>query len=807
MFSSFRFAARSLAHSPGFTFLAIVTLGLGIGANTAMFSVLNAIMLKPLPYPQSEQLQRIDRATAQNPQGRISPADFLDLRREMRSYGEIGAYTLGDTSLSEPGQPAEMVRALRITANFLNVLRVQPQLGRNFLPREDVPGNDRVVIISQRCWQQRFGGKHDIIGQVVRVDGEPHEIVGVLPGWFNDWRHLGAYDFFRPLVFDQQKSSDRRSTLVRPIGRRGDNVSAAEATGFIANFGARLATDFPEVNAGSTWQAISLNGTALPKRALMTLAMLVGLSGFVLLIACSNLANLLLARTMARAREFAVRAAMGASRTQLLRPLIAESLLLALAGGACAIVVAQWAADWLSTRTAGDNGERVVFGFDWHVFGWAFAASLVTAVAFGLVPALFALRLNVNDTLKSGARGTTGGRGHQRFRHALIIGQFALAMVLLTGAALFARALDELNNSRAGWQSENVVTGAVVLPTASYPDADRINAFHRVGLERLGAIPGVASASISSFTPFFNWGDVRKYLIEGREVPQPGREPAAVVNSISPHYFETFGTRLLSGRAFNEADTQTSPRVFIISQSMAVALFGRENPIGRRLAQTNIGNNSQWGEIVGVAADVKSILPDPGPVAFQLYQPMTQDPRPYSQIAVRAAGVSPSTLLPAIRKVMTDLDADLPLRELEPADRTIERANSQTAILRDMLTAFALLGLGLASLGIYGVIARTMAQRTAEFAIRFALGASVRDITRIVLTSGVKLALIGSGLGILGGVGLARFLAMAYPGMRLNDPVTWIGATLLLIAVALIASWLPARRAARINPIEALRAE
>src|SRR5204863_3764397 len=276
---------------------------------------------------------------------------------------------------------------------------------------------------------------------------------------------------------------------------------------------------------------ISLNGTALPKRVLMTLAMLVRLSGFLLLTACSNLANLLLARTMARSRAFAVRAAMGASRVQLLRPLIAESLLLAVAGGACAVLVAQWAADWLSTRTAGDNGERVFFGFDWHVFGWAFLASLVTAVAFGLVPALFALRLNVNDTLKSGARGMTGGRGHQRFRHALIVGQFALAMVLLAGAALYVGAFNELSNSRGGWESSRLVTGTVILPTASYADPDKINTFHRLTLERLRALPGVASVSISSFTPFFNWGDVRKYIIEGHDLPQPGQESAAVVNS------------------------------------------------------------------------------------------------------------------------------------------------------------------------------------------------------------------------------------------------------------------------------------
>jgi len=806
MLSSLLFASRSLLRSPGFTLLAIVTLGLGIGANTAMFSLINAIILKPLPYPASEQLERLDRATPQNPQGRISPADFIDLRREVQTYGEIGGYTLGDTSLSEPGQPAEMVRALRITSNFLSVLRVAPQLGRDFLPREDLPGNDRVVIISQRCWKNRFGGRYDIVGRIVRVDGEPHEIVGVLPAWFNDWRHLGAFDFFRPLALDQQKSADRRSTIIRSIGRRSDKLSHAEATSFTANFGARLANDFPEVNAGSSWRAVPLNGTAMPNNALIMMAMLISLSGFVLLIACSNLANLLLARTMARAREFAVRSALGASRGQLLRPLIAESLLLAIAGGACAILVARWATDWLSVRTIGENGEGIVFGFDWHVFGWAFVASLVTAVAFGLAPALFALRLNVSDTLKSGARGMTGGRGHQRFRHGLIVGQFTLAMVLLTGAALFARALDELNNTRAGWQSEHVITGTVVLPAAGYPDPERITAFQRVTLERLQAIPGVASASICSFTPFFNWADVRKYLVEGRELPQPGREPAAVVNSITPRYFDTFGTRMLSGRAFSESDNQTSPKVFIISQSMAVALFGNENPIGHRLAQTGIGS-SQWGEVVGVAADIKSILPDPGPVTFQLYQPMAQDPRPYHQIAVRTTGVAPSTVLPGIRSAMTELDADLPIRQLEPGDATIERANSQTAILRDMLTAFALLGLGLASLGIYGVIARTMAQRTGEFAIRFALGASVRDITRIVLTSGVKLALIGSALGLLGAVGLSRVLAITNPGMHFNNPFISLGATLLLIAVALIASWLPARRAARINPIEALRAE
>jgi predicted permease len=805
LWRSLRFAVRSLAHSPGFSLLAIITLGFGIGGNTVMFSAFNSIVLKPLPYADSARLDRIDRATPQNPEGRVSPADFLDLQREMHGYGEIAAYTPSDTSLSEPGRPAETASGLRITSNFFSTLAVQPELGRDFRSGEDRPGNDRVVILSERYWQNHFGSSADVVGRTIRVDGEPHEIVGVLPASFNDWRHLGWIDLFRPLALDQQKSADRHSTILRLIGRRSDKISQAEANGFIANFGARLAKDFPEANAGGIWRTVPLTASVQGKSGRTMIGMLIGLSGFVLLIACSNLANLLLARTMVRAREFAVRSALGASRTQLLRPLIAESLVLALAGGLCAILVAQWGADWLAVRSTGDNGEQVILAFDWRVFGWAFGASLVTAVAFGLAPALFALRLNVNDTLKSGARGMTGGRGHRRFRQVLIVGQFALAMILLTGAALFIRGLDELNHRRAGWESEHLVTGTIVLPSR-YSDPDKITAFHRLTVERLEAVPGVASASISSFTPFFNWSDSRKYLVQGQELPQPGHEPTAVVNDVTPRYFETVGTHLLAGRAFNERDTAASPKVFIISQAMANGLFGHENPIGRRLAQAG-SPNLQWGEIIGLAADVKSVMPDPGPVTFQLYQPMAQEAQGYNEIAVRTNGGAPSTLVESIRNVMTELDPDLPVRQLQTADATVERANYQTAVLRDMLTSFAVLGLGLASLGIYGVIARTMAQRTSEFAIRLALGACVRDITHIVLASGVKLALIGAPLGLLGALGVTRLLAAGNPGMHLNSPPVLIGTTLLLIAVALVACWLPARRAARINPIEALRAE
>jgi len=697
-----------------------------------------------------------------------------------------------------------MTTGIRITSNFFSTLGTTPQLGRDFRPDEEVHGNDRVLIISQRCWKNRFGGDAGIIGRTVRVDGEAQEIVGVLPATFNDWRHLGWVDVFRPLGLDTRTSADRRTTPLQLIGRRSSTISHVESERVIASFGARLATAFPEANAGSTWRTVSLNSTVVDGP--VTLSMLVGLSGFVLLIACSNLANLLLARTMARAREFAVRSALGASRTQLLRPLIAESLLLALAGGACALIVAAWAADWLAVRSTGDNGERVVLALDWHVLGWALAASLATSLAFGLGPALFAMRLDPIDTLKSGGRGTTGARGHRRFRHVLIVGQFALAMVLLAGAGLFVRGLDDLNRRRSGWESDHLVTGTVLLPAGIYRDRDTISAFHRVVVQRLESLPGVAAASISSFTPFFNWPDARKYLVEGQDRPMPGHEPAAVVNRISPHYFDVVGTRLFAGRTFNERDTLDSPKVFVINQAMAKGLFGTGRAIGRRVAQAGT-EALQWGEIVGVVADVKSVEPDRNPVTYQLYEPMTQEPRARNQIAVRTIGVAPASLVASIRSVMTSVDPDLPVRRLQPADATIYRANYQLGVLRDMLTSFAVLGLSLAALGIYGVIARTMAQRTGEFAIRLALGATIRQISGLVLGSGVKLAVAGSGIGLAGAVGVSRLLGASYPGMRFDSAPVIVAATAFLIAVALVASYLPARTASRISAVEALRLE
>ncbi|OLC71496.1 MAG: hypothetical protein AUH83_15690 [Deltaproteobacteria bacterium 13_1_40CM_4_68_19] len=686
-------------------------------------------------------------------------------------------------------------------SNLFSTLGIEPQLGRSFRPDETVFGNHRVLIISQRFWRNRFGGDAHIIGRTVRVDGEAHEIVGVLPATFDDWRHLGPFDLFRPLALTEKETTDRRTTWIRLVGRRSSALTRAQADGFIVNLGRRLAADFPAVNAGTAWRTLPINVAVAPDNGPGILGMLLGLSGLVLLIACSNLANLLLARTMARARELAVRSALGASRARLLSPLIVESLLLAFAGGICAIYFATWTNDWLK-----HVAEDLVLAIDWRMLGWAFGACLFTALSFGVAPALFALRLDLNSTLKSGARGVTGDRGHQRFRQVLIVCQFALALVLLAGAALLVRGIHEANNRHHGWESDHLVTGTMLLPTATYPSGKEITNFQRLALERLEALPGVQSASISYAMPFFGLAEPRKYVVAGRDTPQPGHEPVAVINGISPHYFETVGTRLLDGRSFNEGDTLASPKVFIVNQAMARGLFGGESPLGRRIAQAG-GNTIEWGEIVGVVGDVQSVLADQVAVTYQLYQPMSQEPRHLSEIAVRTAGVAPSMLVDSIRTTMAALDRDLPVRQLQPAETTIAKANYQTGVLGSMLSFLAVLGLGLASLGIYGVIARTMAERTGEFGIRLALGAQVGDIIRLVLGGGAKLALLGSAIGLLGAFGISRLLGALLPGMQTNSVLVLSGVTLLLIAVGLVAGYMPARYASRISPVEAMRAE
>lgn len=799
-----RFAARQLLRSPGFSLLAVVTLGLGIGANASMFSLVNGIMLKPLPFGNLDRLERLWRATPQYREGNFSPADFLALREAEAAYGEFAGYRARAASLADPGAPAELASSALASVNLFSVLGVQPELGRAFRADEGVPGRDEVVVLSQRVWRNRYGASPDILGRTVRIDGEPHEVVGVLSAAFNDWRYLGNVDFFRPLAVTPELAANTREFDVRVLGLRAPSTDAARAAAFLADLGERRIRAHPAENAGTAWWSQSLIVAAYGSSA--TLGLLVALSGFVLLLACANLANLFLVRTIARTREFAVRAALGASRLQLVRPLVAESLLLSLAGGGLALLVVQFFHDWARVRSTGDNGEQVNFALDPHVVLWTAGASLLTALAFGLMPALHARRVDLNETLKSAARGSTGGRGAQVFRRLLVVGQFALSLVLLSGAAIFIRGLDDLHHREGGWDATGLVTGTVALPAAAYRDDERILAFQRLVLERLRGVPGVESATLATHEPYFFWADIQKLLVDGQPRPAPGAEPAARVNTVAEDYFSTVDTPLVAGRAFGPTDLAGSARVYIVGQSTARALFGGADPIGQRIAPATDGDPA-WGEVVGVVADVENVEPDANLVPHQLYQPLAQHPRRGFELIVRVRGGDPAGVVPDLRAAIAALDPDLPVRALRPARTSIDRSLYQLGVLRDMLAAFGLLGLALASLGIYGVLARTMAQRTGEFAIRLALGASAREISRLVFSSGARLAVVGSLLGLVGAAGVAQVLVASYPGIRANAPLVLAAATAFLVAVALLACWLPARRAGRIDALAALRAE
>ncbi len=798
------FAARQLRRSPGFSLLAIVTLGLGIGANTAMFSITNGIMLKPLPYSDPDRLERIWRATPQFREGNFAAADVIALREAQAPYGEIAAYRPRAASLSDAGAPAELASSALATANFFSLLGVQIELGRGFRPGEDTPGRDKLVVLSQRVWRNRYDSRRDILGRTVRIDGEPHEVIGVLPVSFNDWRHLGNIDFFRPLALTPAQAADRLERNLRVIGRRAPTTDAARAASFLAELSAQQTRAFPAENAGTSWWSENLIIASYGSPA--TLVLLIALSGFVLILACANLANLYLVRTITRTREFAVRAALGASRLQLMRPLIAESLLLAGAGGGVALIVIEAFHHWARVRSTGDNGEQVNFAIDPHVLGWTLGASLLTALAFGLLPALYARRVDLNETLKSGARGSTGGRGTQLFRRLLVVGQFALALVLLSGAAIFIRGLDDLHRRQGGWDATQLVTGTIALPSATYRDDEAILAFQRLALERLRALPGVEAASFASSEPYFFWSEIMKFQLEGKTRPAPGREPAARINTVDHDYFATVGTPLVAGRTFGAGETPSSTRAYIVSQSTARALFPGNDALGRRIAPATDGA-PEWGEIIGIVADVETVEPDTNNVPHQIYRSNRQHPQRNFELFVRAQGAAPAAIVADLRATFAMLDADLPIRALRPAKTSIERSLYQLGVLRDMLAAFGLLGLALAAMGIYGVLARTMAQRNGEFAIRLALGATAREITRLVFASGARLALAGSALGLIGAVGVARVLIANYPGIRANNLLILGLTTAFLLAVALLACWLPARRASQVDAISALRAE
>jgi len=797
-----RFAVRQLIKNPGFTAVAVVTLALGIGANTAMFSFLNSLLLRPLPFPHPEQLVRVFRNPPQSQGGGISPADFLDLQRESAKVGRFAASERSNATIDDYERPAPW---MRVTPELFSVLGVMPELGRGFRPDEAKEGNDRVVLISHSTWQDWFGGTSDVIGKTLRSGGISYQIVGVMPLAATDRRLFDQVGVFSPLTLTGSTAADRTAHRLSVLGRRNASVPPEQVDAFLATFGARLAAEYPAASADSVWASQSMPEADMSPTGRAILWMLLGLSGFVLLIACSNLANFLLARTIERSQELAVRCALGASRRQLLQPLICEALILAILGGAGALLVSRWTTNWLHSIIWNNGGPTIDFAFDFRVLLFALSVSLITILFFAVGPAMLTLRIKANDALKSGSRGGTPGRGQQRFTRWLIAGQFALAMILLAGAGFFVRGAINLIGQDYGWNSKDVIQCNVVLPADSYPDNERITAFQRQLIDQIAQAPGVKSVSLSGGLPFLGLPSWTYYVAESEYVPK-GQGPRVSLNDISPDYFAVTGTRLMSGRIFHGTDTAKSPKVVVINESMARAFFPNENPIGRRVAPAG-SDTPEWLEVVGVVADARSADVADKPGGYQLYRPMNQNPSRDFLLAVRTDGASATSVMGAMRSTVTALDSSLTVRELMTAERRIAQLTSQFDMVRQLLIGFAGLGLFLATIGIYGMIARTVAQRTGEIGIRMALGAQIRDVVLLILGGGIRVALIGAMVGVLGAVGLSRLLASVLPAMQINPAIVVFGAFLILLAMAAAASWLPARRAARVNPMEALRNE
>jgi predicted permease len=527
----------------------------------------------------------------------------------------------------------------------------------------------------------------------------------------------------------------------------------------------------------------------------------------VLLIACANLANLLLARAVSRSREFAIRAALGASPGQLILPLGAECLLVSAAGTLAGIQLSNWTTEWLARQLQGDGGWRLEFPLDWRVLAFATGAALATVLLFGVVPAWFISRVRVNDTLKSATRGSTGDRSQHRFRNTLIVGQFALALVLLTGAAVFVRGVSTIITREAGWNPAPLVSGKLALPANESKDPDRMLRFYQQLRERLAALPGVENATVDIELPLYGFPGPRSYMIEGQARPRPGQEPTALTNAVSPEYFTTIGTPLVRGRGFLLTDTLKSAPVVIINETMAKTLFPQGDAIGHRLGKVGEADPG-WAEIVGIVRDVRFLSITAQPTAFQLYKPLSQETWGYVSVTVRAKNAAAAAgLVDPFRRVVTALNPDLPVLNLMPVPSFITKTMHELVAINQLLMGFAALGLFLAALGVYGVIARLVTQRTIEIGIRMALGATFIDVVRLVMRTGVRMTVIGAALGLLGAYTLTRVLTSTLPELATSNALAIAGAALVLVTVSLAACYLPARRASKVDPVVAMRVE
>jgi len=791
-----RYAIRQLAHTPGFTLVAILTIALGIGATTAIFSVVNGVLLRPLPYPEPDRLVRVHEIVPQYGRFSVAPATFLDWQQQNTVFEHMAAYSSGSATFTGREGPERVSRAA-VSADLFDLLNVQPALGRTFNREEDAPGRNTVMVLSHGMWQRRFGADSQVLGRSVTLNGQPFTIVGVMPADF--YFPSRSAEFWTPIALDPAKAT-RGGHFLGVIARVKTDVPLAQAGAEIRTISERLAQEYPANSANESAEIVPLLeqvvGTIRP--ALLTLF---GAVAVVVLIACANVANLLLVRASVREKEIAIRAAMGAGRRRLTLQMLAESLVLALTGGALGLIVAYLAIPLIRTLSAGSIPRVDDITIDAPVLAFVAGVSVLTGIIFGLAPAWQASRATIGSVLKEGGRSSSSSGGRW-LRSSLLVGEVALSIVLLVGAALLLRSFSRLMDVNPGFDADRVLAFQVALPPASYPEEHHRVAFFENLLTKLEALPQVSAAGMTQALPLRS-DYVLSFTIQGRPPAAPGEGPSANHRSVSPGYFKTLGIPLVRGRVFNERDSEEMPMVAIVDQAFADRHFAGADPIGGGI---DIGNGTDgFYEIVGVVGNVHhgGLDADPTP---SMYVPFRQDVFSSMSVAARTEG-DPAQLASAARQVVREIDSRLPTFQMAPLGEIVSESVAQRRFSMLLLGVFALLALFLASVGLYGVVAYAVSQRTQEIGLRMAIGAQAGDVLRLILGGGMKLALIGVAIGTAGALALSQLVASMLYGVTPFDPVSYAMTAVALLAVAALACYLPARRAMRIDPILALRQE
>ena len=800
MLRDIRYGLRGMLKRPGFTLIALLALALGIGANTAIFSLVNAVVLRPLPYPDPDQLVWA-WGNVRNGSNRasVSPLDFLDFRNQNKTFEQLAANVTIPlpANLTGSGEP-ERLSASAVTGNYFQTLGVAPGLGRGFTLDNERPGSDQVTILSYALWQKRFAGNPGIVGQRIVLDGKSFEVLGVMP---KDITFPLPAELWVPINFDSSPDlKQRKAHFLRPIGRLKPGMTLAQAQADTDAISAQLAQQYPESNTGWNLRLESLH-ERLNGGSRVTLFILFGAVGFVLLIACANVANLLLVRAAARQKEVALRTALGASRARIVRQLITESLLLALIGGVLGTLLAAWGIDLLVTLS-GDTVPRTAnVKIDATVLAFTFVTSLLTGLLFGLAPAFRTLKLNLTEALKEGGRSGAEGAMRNRTRSLLVVFESAIAVVLLVGAGLLVRSLIALQNTNPGFDPGNVLTMRIDLPRAKYNSGDKAANFFQDLENRLAAIPGVETVGLITELPLSGQPNDIPFTVEGRPPVASNDEFDADFRRVNEHYFQALRIPLLRGRNFTEQEVRQADKVLIVSQQLVDQVFPNENPLGKRLL-TGLGD--QPYEIIGVAGDIRhrSLQFQPFPA---MYLP-TRQPA-WMNVVIRTQGGDPLSIAGAVRNEVRAIDPEQPIAAMRPMDEWVATSVATPRYRTMLLALFAALAMVLAATGIYGVMSYSVAQRTHEIGVRMALGARQAQVLGLIIRQGMLLVVIGVVIGLAGAFALTRVMSSLLFGVGAKDPITFAIVAALLSVVALVACYLPARRATKVDPLEALRYE